>query len=425
MVTQIQPQPEQYPAVIVVDGIVRIVEMTETDPEVVRVVSEAEDPEAAAHILLRIGAQAARVAAVDLSSELVEHRFSVLAGTFDATVSQAVAAISETTEGLLDQETGALPQVMGELRSDLAQILGDTFDPDSKTSAIARIEAAVITSAEQLVRGVRTTFSLDQPDSPLARTKTELVEVVKEEARAVLDEVRCIGQNLATQSAVATVAAKLTSKGEAFEEFIAAQLEPIADVHGDIVELVGRATGVKGTKKGDLLVTINPDDTIGCVVQFGLEAKHERLSMTKTLAAIDATLANHATAAALAVFASPADAPIYGPFWHSGNRAILVLDREDPDPGAVRLAYEWGRWVCRRSVQEAHAAAVDLVAVQTAIERAVQAIQRHKTIKSCLSGIKNKADEAGTHVAGLVAEVEQAIRDLKAALNDDPDQDAA
>ena len=165
---------------------------------------------------------------------------------------------------------------------------------------------------------------------------------MKEETSLVMKELRAIAVTIAEKAAVAQVADKLTSKGTDFEQLLATGLQRIAVVHGDIVERVGTSAGVTGSKKGDHLVTLCDDDTCGLEGRFVLEAKDSRLSMSKTLAEIDAGLKNHNALAGIAVFARSEQAPTASlPLWYSGNRAIVVFDKENPDPRVLQLAYEW------------------------------------------------------------------------------------
>jgi hypothetical protein len=398
--------------VTVADGVVHIIDLVETDPAVVEALEGAEDAESGVRTLLRIGAQSVRLASVDLDTQAVERRFDTLAGTFDSTVTKAVSSIADVTGALLDEEHGSIPTVLGQLRQDLSKLLGDTFDPDSKSSVIATVETVLTRASEQMAGNIRATFSLDLPDSPLARTKKEMVDTVKEEVRTVLAQVHNLHETFTAAAAVAEVSDKLTSKGISFEDLIGAGLGPCATVHSDIVEAVGRSSGSAGTLKGDLLVTVCPDDTAGRPARFVFEAKDQKLSMTKTLAELDAALANHDASAAIAVFAGEHLAPMGVTFWYSGNRAILVYAKADPDRQALRLAYEWARWVCRRTLAREVGPALEVEAVHAAIDRARQALKRHQTIKACHSVIKNKADEAKAHVADLVAGVDQAIAEL-------------
>jgi len=98
----------------------------------------------------------------------------------------------------------------------------------------------------------------------------------------------------------------------------------------------------------------------------------------------------------------------------------LVFNRLDPDPRSLRLAYEWARWVCRRQSRDNDAGAIDTDEVLAALDRARRALKRHQTIRTCHSLIKAKSDEAGTHVAALVGEVDQAIDELAALVREAP-----
>jgi hypothetical protein len=397
--------------------VVQITNFVDSDPEVVRITGEADDAEAAAHALLRIGAQAARIASTDLDTEVVERRFAGMVHGFDATVSKAVAGITGAAEQFFDEDSGTLPRVIAGMTRDLEVLLGDTFNADSKTSVIAKVEQAMTEAAHQVVAQVRSTFNLDQPDSPLARTKRELAEVVRNEVGAVAKEVRDVGLALAAKAAVAEVGGRLTAKGASFEELIAAGVDQIAAIHGDIAERVGMTAGASGTRKGDHLVTICHDDTCGLGARFVLEAKDRGLSMSKTMGELDAAMQNHDASAAIAVFARAELAPITLTFWHSGNRAILVYDKECPDPRALQLAYEWARWVARRSLALDAEASVDVADVEASVTRTRQALDKHQAVKACHSAIRKKAEEAGAHVAGLVDEVDRAMRDLIVAAN--------
>jgi hypothetical protein len=402
--------------VIVDGGVVRFIDFIESDPDVLQIILEAVDPEAAAHSVLGIGAQSVRIASTNLDTELVERRFAGLANAFDKAIEDAVNRLADNANELLDEETGVFPKVITGVRDDLEQLLGETFDADSKSSVIAKIENVQTDSAQRLARTVKSTFDLDEPASPLARTKRELVEVVKDEVGIVVQEVRSIATAMATNAAADTVARKLSTKGTAFEDLIGAGLEQIGSIHGDIIRHVGRTTGSAGTKKGDLLVTLCLDDTCGHETGFVLEAKDRPLSMSKTLAELDTAAANHEASAAIAVFAGIDLAPVSLPFWYSGSRAILIFDRDEPDIRALQLAYQWARWVTRRSLIADTGEPLNITEIEAAIGRALQALTIHQTIKSCLSAIKKKADEAGLHVTSLVNEVDQAISSLKELL---------
>ena len=114
--------------VLVADGIVYVRELEEHDPEVVRIISESDDPLAAIRQCLRIGARALRAAHVTVDVDVIERSFHELETRFESRVTDAVDEIARTTSGLLDEDTGALVGALTAFRTEFDQLLGDTFD---------------------------------------------------------------------------------------------------------------------------------------------------------------------------------------------------------------------------------------------------------------------------------------------------------
>jgi hypothetical protein len=147
-----------------------------------------------------------------------------------------------------------------------------------------------------------------------------------------------------------------------------------------------------------------------------LESKDRKLSMTKTMEELDKALGNHAASAGVAVFSRQELAPSPLPFTWTGNRAILVYDKEDPEEQALQLAYAWARWMCRRDLTS-DANDLDIGRVEAALTKARQALLRHQSARSCFSAATKKIEEGTTHVSSLVEEVREAIAELWDELN--------
>lgn len=414
MVTQLHP--ESNPAsVAVTEGVAYFDGYTNADPDVVRVLEEADSASDAADILLGIGARATRQASISLDTAIVERRFDGLAGRLDQQLQEAVAAMSEATEGLLDQEDGALPAILADLRRGVSSTLETVFDADSKTSAIGKIDQAMGDAIERLERKVRQTVDPGAPDSPMARATKAITDTVKEQSGAILDQLKDVALAVAANSARAQMEAKTTGKGFRYEDLVQAQLERIATVHGDLAEHTGRSTGAAGTQSGDHCVHLAEDDTCGLDLRIVFESKDKAMTMPKAMAEIDKAMKNHEAVAGVLVFAHQDAAPTDMPFTWWGNRAIVVMENEDPDPRALHLAYAWARWVARRSAAAADSA-VDLVRVEAALGTARRALARHQAIKACHSVARKKIDEGTSHVADLVTEVDEALSELWGAV---------
>jgi hypothetical protein len=395
----------------VLDGAVRIKDLVETDPSVQRVLAEAEDPEDVTHSILRIGARATLIAETDLETQVVERRFESMARTFESSLCTAIDRITQAGSELLDGEEGTLPRVLNETKTALKEMLDGAFDPDSKSSAIAKLDASFEAALQRADRGVRATFDPDDPNSALAKTKQEIIETVKEQARDLRTQFQETALVVAASKARAEAAELTAVKGFSYEDLIERGLAGIAAIHGDIADRVSRKTGLSGTQKGDHLVTINAEDTCGEEARFVIECKDRRLSMSKTMDELAKAIENHGAQAAVAVFSRQELAPGPLPFSWSGNRALLVYDKEDPDDNALQLAYAWARWICRRELT-ADGAALDTRLIEAALTRVRQALSKQQSARSCLTAAKNKIDEAAEHVTALVDEVRSALTEL-------------
>jgi hypothetical protein len=414
MVTALQS--EQPRRVVVLEDEVRIDGFVETDPDVRRVLDGADDTEVATHIILRIGAQATLVAQTDLETQMVERRFEGMSQRFDTSLDCAVSQITEVSSKLLDEEGGALPRIFEDMKSGIGTILAETFDGDSKSSAIAKIESVVDGAVRRLDGTVRSAFDPDSPESVMGKTKREILDVVKEQGRELRKDIQEVATVLVANKARAEVVHLTAVKGFTYEEMLGDALSSIASIHGDLAEAVGTAPGAAGTKNGDHLVTINTEDTCGQEVRFVLECKDRKLGMAKTMEQITKAIENHSARAGIVVFSRQDLAPSPLPFSWSGNRAVLVYDKSQADPEALQLAYAWARWVCRRELS-ADGAALNVGQIEAALTRARQALQRHQAAKSCFSAATKKIDEGASHVAGLVDEVRSAMTDLWEELN--------
>jgi hypothetical protein len=100
---------------------------------------------------------------------------------------------------------------------------------------------------------------------------------------------------------------------------------------------------------------------------------------------------------------------------------IAVLDRENPDPLALRLVY---RYVRARVLAAASDGGleVDAAGVRDAAEEATAQLKRVNRIRKSLTGVTNSADAARDELNAMVADVEaclERIESLVAAAADE------
>ena len=189
-------------------------------------------------------------------------------------------------------------------------------------------------------------------DSPIGRLKKELVDTMQREVGDVADEVRRVTEHLGIVDATADAYEHTTAKGFDYEDFVDECVGELAAGYGDLAACTANEPGSCASKVGDEVVTLNRDDTHGVEARFTLEMKNRTLNMRKTLAELDQALANRDALAAIAVFRSQEQAPTSVPFQYNDDKAIVVLDPDDGDESALRLAYMWARWTVRRRLAD-------------------------------------------------------------------------
>lgn len=410
--------------VTVADGTVTITGLEESDPELVAFVEDAPDAAGAVRQCLRLGARAAHAVRVSVDTDVVERCFDDMTSRFDARVAAAIESIGEITESLLDAEDGALSGTLDDHRAALEELLGATFDPNSKKSVLALFEAVMRESAEAQQASVRKLVSLDGDDSPLGRLKRELAREVKDQLVEVKGDLKEISEKIAVTSAVAPVVALTSGKGFAFEDLVDVHLSQLASVHGDLAERTGHQLGSTASKKGDEVISICRDDLGGCDGRIAVEVKARSLGMRETMLELDAAMANRDAQVGIAVFSSQDLAPTHVPFHYTENKAIVVLDPDESDTAALRLAYMWGRWVTRRTVAAtSDAGLLDRERITRLIDDASRSLERTKAIRSAHTKAHKAIDQAHEQLGLLSEEASEALRLL--ALELDRVDDAA
>jgi hypothetical protein len=379
----------------------------ERDAQVLALVRDADDIDGVVHDCFAIGARALTAAQATTDVAVVEKAFGDMTTAFSQGLDSFAGELDAKTKELLDGEEGSLPRSFEGFKAELEELLDGTFDPDSRLSAIAKIEDVMRRAAADQVKAVRGLIDPDNEESPLGRYRSEIVKSVCDETAKVHKAV----QELTTQIAVVDAKAEMfeltTKKGFTFEEALEESLVRICQPHGDIADRVGGTPGVKG-RKGDFVVTLNPDDSAGKAAGYVLEAKNQQLNLRDTLREIDGAIVNREALAGIAVFAKGDQCPGDVPFQPFGNRALVVFDPNEDDDVALRLACCWARWVVRRQLGAA-GDDIDLDRIGSLIDDARQALRTRSTIDRALTTSANKIGEARGHLGTLVAEVEVAL----------------
>lgn len=403
------------PNVYAVDGVVHIHDLASADPDLLTLVVGSGDAEAVVQRALSTGARALAIAQVSVDTAVVENSFNALESQLRSLLDDTTTRVTGTTADLLGHPEHGISATLGSWKSDIASLLEQTFDPRYSDSAFGKLDTVLRDASERQLTATRRLLNPDADDSPLSR----LLTGVRDQVATVLDAVGRLAEQIATDKASAAATAialeRSAVKGMAFEDHVVVTVTAVTAERGDIAEAVGRIDGAAGGRVGDIVVQVDPASIGGQSGGYVVECKDRRLTLKATLDELRRATENRDAFAAIAVFSSLDNCPVPAPFAVFNDRAIVVYDKDDADPTALRLACAWARWIVQRESRPDHDG-VDLEVIGRLIDEARRSLERVSTIRRAHSAAAKKIGEASGQVAELNAELSNALNRIEQAL---------
>lgn len=185
------------------------------------------------------------------------------------------------------------------------------------------------------------------------------------------------------------------AKGTSFNIVMDGILQEIAAKNGDSALFTNDVKSETGSKEGDEVITISQDQTGGKEVNVVWEFKAEKgISQAAALKEIAGAMKNrHAVAGVFVVAREPKNEHWALPIYGTGNRLILVVDKDNPDMNLIQYGYIWSRWVAFRSI-ESKAKTIDLERIEFLISEAAVSLRDMAQVKSAHTGIQKSLDDA-------------------------------
>jgi hypothetical protein len=332
---------------------------------------------------LRIGLTALQSVGVTLNVDAVRAEFDRFTDRSRAANEQAAAALEQVLRANFADDGGRLPRTLEAFLGDrgkLKAMVDELFDPRRRDSAIGRIGTMLETYFDG--DGSRLAQLLDptRMNSPLHQFRIEVDNGFK----ALHEKLVAIE---AAQAARAGERAKSAAKGGDFEELLEDMLGDIARGANDLLERCGNESGDAGrSKKGDFVLTLDPDLARGCDLRIVIEAKDRRMSGREMRDELRAAKTNRDAAAALVVF-TPEHAPTgIAPFDVRAGDVYAVIDPADPDPATLQAAVRLGRLLALTTLRESEAE-VDLGEVTACLTAIREALETVRSLKVQLTNI--------------------------------------
>jgi hypothetical protein len=124
---------------------------------------------------------------------------------------------------------------------------------------------------------------------------------------------------------------------------------------------------------------------------------------------------NRGAAAGMLVFAHDDANPYHVPFAYSGNRAVVVYDREHPDEQVLQVAYAWARWMTRRALSADDS--LDAETILAALRDAEAGLSKKTQVLTGLTQANNGIEMARKAVEALADQVAEALGQMRTAMD--------
>jgi hypothetical protein len=406
--------PNRHPAVRVAGDRVEVEALSFVDGPLAGwlAAQPADDHSILVERAIRIGLTALQSVGVTLNVDAVRAEFDRFADQSRVANERAAQTLETVLRANFGDGEGRLPRTLETFLGDRGKLratVEELFDPKRQDSAVGRIGSMLGTYFDGDASRLAVLLDPTRLGSPLHQFRTE-----------VADGFRSLQEKLvaieAAQQARAGERAKSAAKGGDFEAILESMLGELARGTGDLVERCGNDAGDAGrSKKGDFVLTLNPDSCRGSELRVVIEAKDRKVSGREMREELRAAKTNRDACAALVIF-TPAHAPAgIAPFDIRSGDVYAVVDPADPDPSILEAAVRLARLLALTSLRE-NEAEVDLGEVQKsldAIRETLDAIRGLKvqlsTISTTSIGVSAGLDKLREAVLAWIARAERSL----------------
>jgi len=362
---------------------------------------------------LRIGLLAIQDAGTTLDVEFVRREFDGLLARNETMNARAADALDQMLRQNFGDTDGRLPRTLEKFLGDRGQLnrfVNELFDENKRDSAIGRMRALLGTYFDGDASRLAQLLDPTRLGSPLHQFRSEMTQGFEK-----LNE--RLSAMEAAFAARGAERARSAAKGTDFEDLLEGMLTEAVHGTGDAIERTGLNAGdVMRSKKGDFLLTIDPQTCGGADLRVVVEAKDRGLSWRQIREELEAAKQNRTAAVAVAVF-TPAHAPSgVAPFDVRFGHVLCVVDPDAPDGATLCAAIRLARLYALATLaeREANVDPARVMAAITAVKSELDAIKAMKTqltsVGRVAAEVSNSLDRMREQVLARVAEAESELR---------------
>ncbi|MGD0247550.1 MAG: hypothetical protein ABSB75_00705 [Candidatus Limnocylindrales bacterium] len=363
---------------------------------------------------LRVGLTAIQSVGVTINVDAVRAEFQGLLRQTEAANERAATALDTMLRQNFADGEGRLPRTLEKFLGDRGQLRGfvdELFDEGKRDSAIGRMKVLLGSYFDGDASRLAQLLDPTRMGSPLHQFRVEMADGFARlnERLAALE---------AAGAARASERARSTAKGADFEGLVEDLLGEVARGSGDLLERTGTETGTQlASKKGDFVLTLNPETTAGAELRIVVECKDRYVSGRAMRDELREARSNRDAAVALVVF-TPAHAPTgIAPFDVRAGDVYCVVDPAAAEPATLEAAVRLARLLALQTLRD-HNVEVDAAAVAEALNGVREQLETLRALKLTLTSIGTSAREVHAGLDklrdGILARLAEAESELRA-----------
>jgi hypothetical protein len=393
------------------------------------------EPEETVRDAIEIGARVLDREATGAEVDFVKREFERVSTEVEHAFAERARQIAESFEQqfehFLGEDGGAMAKTLDAHSGELEELIAQNFGGDRNTAVQHQLRELVAKLLNDSRHELLRQFSAEDGHNPLADFKAAVVREVKrsgeshdkliEKLAQLEGEVKRLHDAREAESELAAERERGTGKGRTFEQQVFDLIEEMALARGDVAHHVGDLPSASGGKRGDIVVEI--DAAAGASKgRVSFDAKDEKLSKNRAWEALNASLEERDAGFAVLVVASEEKVPAGREQLHEyeGNKMVVALDKEEPDPRALELAYRYAR--CRCLMAGEKLLGLDAAGVRDAADEAMSALKDAQRVRRSLTGATNSVEAARNALDAMIARIEASLARIESliAASDSP-----
>jgi hypothetical protein len=362
---------------------------------------------------LRVGLTAIQSVGVTVNVDAVRAEFQGLLRQTEAANERAATALDMLLRQNFADGEGRLPRTLEKFLGDKGQLRGfvdELFDEGKRDSAIGRMKVLLGSYFDGDASRLAQLLDPTRMGSPLHQFRVEMADgFAKVNERLAAIE--------AAGAARASERARSSAKGADFETTVEGMLGELARGAGDLLERTGTETGaMAASKKGDFVLTLNPEAAAGCELRLVIECKDRYVSGRAMRDELREAKSNRDAAVAVVVFTA-AHAPAgIAPFDVRAGDVYCVLDPAAPEPATLEAAVRLARLLALQTLRDQDVE-VDAAAIKEALNGVREQLEVLRALKVTLTSIGTSAKDVYAGLDrlrdGILARLTEAEAELR------------